>query len=140
MSQNLCENPSDNPSENPKFYASKTYGSVYYSQEEFGIKQVAFIEIQPDYDFDMVVVWQNTFNNELRWGHDSGCSCPSPFEDIGEWSQLNKLPENLDELKSLIETWKSCRASKDYGSMRYPSLEECTEFLREVEELVENAT
>lgn len=36
---------------------------------------------EPDYDFDIVRVMKDDKGNHY-WGRDSGCSCPTPFEDF----------------------------------------------------------
>lgn len=33
------------------------------------------------YEFDLFIVWRDA-SGGLRWASDSGCSCPTPFEDI----------------------------------------------------------
>lgn len=60
---------------------------VYYDPEKFGLTIVLECEKEPNYDFDKFVVWQDAEGN-LFYGGDSGCSCPSPFEDF---TSLDKL-------------------------------------------------
>lgn len=60
----------------------------YYHPEDFGLTIVGMIEVEPDYDFDMLVVW--TDGTTLYWAEDSGCSCPSPFEDFTTIGRLNQ--------------------------------------------------
>lgn len=50
-------------------------------------------EVDPGeaYQFDTVAVWREKATGRVVWDMDSGCSCPSPFED---W-----------EPKPLPETW-----------------------------------
>ena len=66
---------------------------VYYQPEEFGLKKVAEYE-QPDmsYEFAMAVVWEHEESGRLYWATDSGCSCPSPFED---YTTLESLGDPL---------------------------------------------
>lgn len=57
--------------------------NIYYNPEKFGLSIVGEIEFdEPNYSFDFGVVWK-TKNNKFYYGHDSGCSCPTPFEDEG---------------------------------------------------------
>ena len=53
----------------------------YYNPEKRGLTIVAEGD-DPDasYSFDMFVVW--TDGESLFYAQDSGCSCPSPFEDV----------------------------------------------------------
>jgi hypothetical protein len=53
----------------------------YYSPEKLDLKVlVDFWLSEPDYDFNILCVWKHK-NGKLYWAQDSGCSCPSPFED-----------------------------------------------------------
>ena len=64
------------------------YGDVYNSPEKFGLTEVGQIDwAEQDYSFDMTVVWKDE-NGKLYWADDSGCSCPSPFEDFHSLDQL----------------------------------------------------
>ena len=65
------------------------YGTpdVYYNPEEFGLKQLLHIDVGGSYEFDMFTVWYDE-NGKLYWAADSGCSCPSPYED---YTSLDKL-------------------------------------------------
>lgn len=65
------------------------YGSnFYYNPEMSDLTIVADMEwSEPCYDFDQTVAWKDKEGN-LYWASDSGCSCPMPFEDYTEVSQL----------------------------------------------------
>lgn len=55
---------------------------VYYSPEKHDLEPFAELELsEPDYSFDILMVWRHITTGELYWMNDSGCSCPSPFED-----------------------------------------------------------
>lgn len=82
-----------------------SYGTpdVYYQAEHFGLLQIGEIQwSEPDYSFDIGVVWVDTAGT-LYYGQDSGCSCPSPFEDFTSLDDLEKfetvaaLQERLDK-------------------------------------------
>jgi hypothetical protein len=75
-------------------------GDIYYKPESHGLK--IFAELDEDdlsYEFDMIVVWQRLSDKKLFWARDSGCSCPSPFENFASIEDLNILPETLDVLE-----------------------------------------
>jgi len=78
------------------------WADFYYHPEKMNLEIVEEIDCGGSYEFDKVVVWRNKHNNELRWGFDSGCSCPSPFENIKSWDELEKLPETLDNMKAML--------------------------------------
>ena|SRR3990167_3902905 len=67
-------------------------GNVYFSPEEFGLVVVVEAEGNAEgYGFDLTVVWKEVKSGKLYWAHDSGCSCPSPFEDYVSVDMLNPL-------------------------------------------------
>ncbi len=58
------------------------WDDVYYNPEKFGLEKVGEVD-DPGacYSFDIFAVWRAA-DGTLYWGQDSGCSCPSPFEDV----------------------------------------------------------
>lgn len=55
---------------------------IYARPETHGLRTIGEIEWSDGcYQFDLTVVWQDTGTGALYYGDDSGCSCPSPFED-----------------------------------------------------------
>ena len=76
--------------------------SIYYSPEDFNLTIVDMVEKEPDYDFDMIVVWSDAENN-LYWATDAGCSCPVPFENHTTISSLDRLTkEGWDSFESYV--------------------------------------
>lgn len=69
---------------------------VYYQPEHFGLTIVGSIsDPDADWSFDEFVVWQHS-DGRLFYGSDSGCSCPSPFEDFHSLEDLTEITD---------ETW-----------------------------------
>ena len=58
----------------------------YYHPEKMGLSTVAEFDSADSYEFDKFVVW--TDGKALFWATDSGCSCPTPFEDINNLGDL----------------------------------------------------
>lgn len=57
--------------------------NIYYDPESFGLKILAVVnEPNMSYEFNMVVFWFDDLNKKIYVGADSGCSCPTPFEDF----------------------------------------------------------
>ena len=56
--------------------------NVYYDPAKFGLEIVAELDADLSYEFDMVIVWRDRAG-DLWAAADSGCSCPTPFEDVG---------------------------------------------------------
>ena len=77
----------------------------YYSPEALGLSVVADLEMsEPNWSFDTVVVWRHIESGQIYWAHDSGCSCPTPFEDYTSLDKLTKLSSDAeyDELKRFV--------------------------------------
>lgn len=56
--------------------------NIYYQPEKHLLTVVAEWDYSDKcYQFDKRIVWRNQAG-ELLTARDSGCSCPSPFEDI----------------------------------------------------------
>ncbi len=76
--------------------------NIYYHPEVHGLVEVAKIDYsEGGYQFDYRVVWLHTESGVLYTGRDSGCSCPSPFEDFNGIADLERLnwQELEDELR-----------------------------------------
>ena len=75
--------------------------NIYYSPEDFGLEVIGTIEwSEPDYSFDMTVVWRAK-RGQYWIGSDSGCSCPSPFEDIRDVNELDGPYLKADAVRRL---------------------------------------
>lgn len=55
--------------------------NVYYHPESVGLYIVMENDIAGSYEFDMCVLWKHLATGRLFYAFDSGCSCPSPFEN-----------------------------------------------------------
>lgn len=56
--------------------------NFYTDPAKFGLTNIGEIEWGDGcYSFDLTVVWRREFDGKLVYAEDSGCSCPSPFED-----------------------------------------------------------
>lgn len=62
----------------------KEYQTVYNSPEEYGLEIFGAFDNRDDlfYEFDETVVFRDTETGQFYVAQDSGCSCPSPFEDF----------------------------------------------------------
>lgn len=71
--------------------------NIYYNPEEWDLIPFAELELtEPDYSFDILMVWKHIKTGVLYWESDSGCSCPSPFEDVRTIDELYTLETELD--------------------------------------------
>lgn len=81
---------------------------VYSQPEKFGLELIGTIQWEPDsYSFDLTAVFRDKAGT-LYWADDSGCSCPSPFEDYTRIEQLTKgMADQLQEhLELAMTTWE----------------------------------
>ncbi len=53
----------------------------YYSPHLCGLQILESINTANSHEFDMFAVWIKLDDNTLWWDTDSGCSCPTPFEN-----------------------------------------------------------
>lgn len=66
-----------------------------WSDSPEGFELIDSVELsEPCYSFDTLVVVKH--DGEMRWYHDAGCSCPSPFEGV-EWSDMDP------DLEAMVE-------------------------------------
>jgi hypothetical protein len=88
----------------------------YYSPDKCELELVADLELkEPDYDFDMVVVWRHLPSDELYWLQDSGCSCPAPYEDVHSLSDLVWLSsDSFGELEREVDRCDSPAAKASF--------------------------
>lgn len=76
---------------------------VYYNPEKFNLEIVIVLDEEYlSYEFNMFVVWKDT-NGGLYYATDSGCSCPSPFEDYTSLADLTFATKA--EIVSALEVW-----------------------------------
>lgn len=78
---------------------------VYYSPEDFGLEIVTEVEWSGgSYEFDKTVIWKDNAG-QLYLAEDSGCSCPSPFEDYTDIEDLTKVTVH-EAIKTLQDTFE----------------------------------
>lgn len=77
--------------------------NIYYQPTKFNLKMVGDIQWgEAWYNFDITAVWYHEDAGKFYVGSDSGCSCPSPFEDI----------ISVDELSGPMDAWGVLEALK----------------------------
>lgn len=91
--------------------------NIYSEPEKFGLEVVGEVDPGEAYEFDTLVVWRETATGALLYGTDSGCSCPTPFEDMGRddltpitaqtWAEFEAAVmdnrDSLDARRALID-------------------------------------
>jgi hypothetical protein len=88
--------------------------NVYYAPEKFGLTAFGQVDDGGPYEFDLFVVWTSGDDSNVLWGTDSGCSCPSPFEDTGinDLSRGTKW-ECISALSDWSGRWNRSTAGED---------------------------
>lgn len=99
---------------------------LYHHPEEYDLEVVAEHEFyEPDYSFDLCVVWRQKETGQLWTATDSGCSCPVPFED-------HAFPTDFTEVRSIADLLGVMKAFLGDTPYRHP--QPSAEFIRQVEE------
>jgi hypothetical protein len=79
---------------------------MYYDPEKFGLTTIGEIDWSSgSYEFNLTVVWKRNADGTFVYCEDSGCSCPSPFEDEGV--------DDLREIGSLSEFQEHCATRQE---------------------------
>lgn len=53
----------------------------YYNPEKMGLEIIGDWSEDLSYEFHIVLAWKDKESGKYYWAEDSGCSCPTPFED-----------------------------------------------------------
>lgn len=64
--------------------------------------EIGRIDTGEQYEFDTVIILEDPDNGKHYAGHDSGCSCPIPFEymtDLADWTEIHSKTEAVDFAK-----------------------------------------
>lgn len=81
------------------------FDNPYSEPEKFDLSIVGMVQREPCYDFNMCVVWKHTSGTHY-YGFDSGCSCPSPFEDVTSLDKLSRLHwKNFKKFEVEVREW-----------------------------------
>lgn len=80
--------------------------------EKFALDCVAsFDDPDSSYTFDQFKVFKRQSDGALFWGTDSGCSCPTPFEDVKSVDDLNAItPNGWEAFKTAFENYGNQRS------------------------------
>ncbi|QIK64126.1 hypothetical protein G7068_13665 [Leucobacter viscericola] len=78
--------------------------NIHDNPADFGMIKVDEFDLSDGcWQFDYVMVWQSITDKRVFYvGTDSGCSCPSPYEDVQSIEDLERL--NPDNPRPQIET------------------------------------
>lgn len=78
------------------------WDTIQSAPEKFGVEIVAEYETGGSYEFCTTLVVREVATGHLYAAHDSGCSCPTPFEDLKSLSDW-VLVSDADDLTPLLD-------------------------------------
>lgn len=89
----------------------------YYSPELCGLSIFDEINTADSYEYDMFVIWRKLDDNTLWWDSDSGCSCPTPFDNGDHGHELTQITEDTFYNFDLALKNHSDIKTEDYNEM-----------------------
>jgi hypothetical protein len=104
--------------------------SIYYSPEDHSLKLFGELD-EPNlsYEFHMLVVWVS-HDGRLWYAEDSGCSCPSPFEDFHSVDDLIEITyDSLDQFWTVVNDFVSYSTEGDLACEKTQLLSRVTSAL-----------
>lgn len=114
---------------------------VYYSPEHFGLTPIGQLDDpEASWSFNTFVVWKHEETGKIYYGSDSGCSCPSPFEDTHSLDGLTEvvsLHDFIDDVQDYFnsvcpwtsnyehrETWETfSHQNNDFNNLKADALD-----------------
>jgi len=66
------------------------------------MQEIAFIDLGEHWEYEVISVIQDPRTGKYFAGHDSGCSCTYPFEDmqqLSDWTEIRTKAEAVDFAK-----------------------------------------
>lgn len=86
------------------------YGNrIYNEPEDYSLELLESLDCHDGgYGFDKFAIWFSRDRGMLYYAEDSGCSCPSPFEDLKFPVDFMTTPRaDLEPLRRALEEWVS---------------------------------
>lgn len=75
----------------------------YYSPKKCGLQIIDALEDPAaSYDFSTVVAFRKSRTKRVFIVHDSGCSCPTPFEDVHSLADMSEI-RTVKEAREFIQ-------------------------------------
>lgn len=86
--------------------------NIAYEPEKFGLEILVEADAGGRYEFDTVLLVKRLEDGALFLVADSGCSCPSPFEDkgLGDLVRIN----SVQDAAVFLDEWGWTGTAKDY--------------------------
>lgn len=84
----------------------------FYNPEKCGLTVIVSLETDEPWEFDTLLVVRDNATGELFAAHDSGCSCPTPFEDFDGLDKFYPIDTEADferlvrQYQGSYRTWR----------------------------------
>jgi hypothetical protein len=88
--------------------------NLYYSPENLGYSTFGSVDVGSSYEFDIFLVLEKA--GKLYYASDSGCSCPTPFEDTLETDLVEITKATLGDLFTTMRHHRPYDYSKSLSS------------------------
>lgn len=100
--------------------------NIYYDPGKFGLTLLGELDFSSGYyEFDYTAVWSDS-SGTLYYLDDSGCSCPSPFED---YNVSDLVETDYDRLNSHL---KARLREQNYYTPQYVTMESIINFMERI--------
>lgn len=76
--------------------------NIYYHPETYGLEIVAEYDSADSYEYDTTVIFRDKEDGRLYYVSDSGCSCPTPFEDVRLSDLIPLSPNSVPSFKDHV--------------------------------------
>jgi hypothetical protein len=97
-------------------YSSSWDYNIQYNPEKCGLELIADLETAGGYEFCTTLVLLDKATGEILIAQDSGCSCPTPFEDFTSTGDLIPYQDEA-QLRRLIEEYHTGSQAPDAGEV-----------------------
>lgn len=96
--------------------------NYYYDPASAGLEMISFEDADLSYEFDILAFWA-TQDGVVYSASDSGCSCPTPFEDCTSLEQLERIG-SVEQAEAIFESWNGYGSRKKVDSGEKRNLSE----------------
>lgn len=113
--------------------------NIYSDPEHFGLEVFGTIDAAPgSYEFDYLVVWREKATGQLWWASDSGCSCPTPFEDFSFPNRGDHVLRKVNTARGFSRTVADFLGEWEYRREATGATAQAEALVRKVREYLEN--
>lgn len=97
-------------------------GNPMYNPSSCGLVLIDSLDHADSYEFNTDVIFKDIETGALYYAHDSGCSCPTPFEDVNSLSCMEiitsrqRLTAVIKEVQSRHESEYSHSDKQEFNS------------------------